>query len=136
MSPFCGATDTPVLDFWWCLLWVSKLEWAALFELCGGIHVTCSLRFPLVQHLATSWRPAWQLSHLFHIPMRHWWDSKPGAIMLPLTVWDHVDALPTELSGLGREMDSLKKSLVNHSRLIAFNFRRDNLIRWRNIFYL
>ena len=23
----CGATDTPVLDFWWCLLWVSKPEW-------------------------------------------------------------------------------------------------------------
>ena len=27
MSPFCGATDTPILDFWWCLLWVSKPEW-------------------------------------------------------------------------------------------------------------
>ena len=27
MSPFCGATDTPVLDFWWRLLWVSKSEW-------------------------------------------------------------------------------------------------------------
>ena len=24
MSPFCGATDTHVLDFWWCLPWVSK----------------------------------------------------------------------------------------------------------------
>ena len=23
----CGATDTPVLDFWWRLLWVSKPEW-------------------------------------------------------------------------------------------------------------
>ena len=27
MSPFCGATDTPILDLWWCLLWVSKPEW-------------------------------------------------------------------------------------------------------------
>ena len=27
MSPFCGATDTPVLDFWWCLPWVSKPGW-------------------------------------------------------------------------------------------------------------
>ena len=26
-SPFCGATDTPVLDFWWRLPWVSKLGW-------------------------------------------------------------------------------------------------------------
>ena len=27
MSPFCGATDTPVLDFWWYLPWVSKPGW-------------------------------------------------------------------------------------------------------------
>ena len=32
MSIF-GATGTPVLDFWWRLLWVSKPEWAALFAL-------------------------------------------------------------------------------------------------------
>ena len=29
----CGATDIPVLDFWWCLLWVSKPELSALFPL-------------------------------------------------------------------------------------------------------
>ena len=23
-SPFCGANDTPVLDFWWCLPWVES----------------------------------------------------------------------------------------------------------------
>ena len=46
---------------------------------------------PLVQHLLTSWQSAWQLSHLFHIPARHWWDSKLGAIMPLLTVWDQAD---------------------------------------------
>ena len=25
INPFSGTTDTPVLDFWWRLLWVSKL---------------------------------------------------------------------------------------------------------------
>ena len=45
ISSFCGATDTPVLDFWWHLPWVSKPEWTALFELCGGVCVTRSLRF-------------------------------------------------------------------------------------------
>ena len=25
--PFCGATDTPVLEFWWRLPWVSKTGW-------------------------------------------------------------------------------------------------------------
>ena len=44
MSPFCGATDTPVLDFSHLIL-VSKPEWAALFMLDGGVHVTHSLRF-------------------------------------------------------------------------------------------
>ena len=42
---FYGATDTPVLDFWWCLLWVSKPKWAALFTLGRGICDVCSLRF-------------------------------------------------------------------------------------------
>ena len=42
ISPFCGATDTPVLDFSWRLLWVSKPEWAALFTLGRGVRVTCS----------------------------------------------------------------------------------------------
>ena len=31
ISPFCGASDIPVLDFWWRLLWVSKPEWPTLF---------------------------------------------------------------------------------------------------------
>ena len=45
MSPFCGAIDTPILDFWWRLLSVSKPEWAALFALGGGICDIRSLRF-------------------------------------------------------------------------------------------
>ena len=41
MSVFCGETDTPVLDFWWRLLWVSKPD---------------ILRdSPLVRHLPISW---------------------------------------------------------------------------------
>ena len=28
--PFCGATYTPVLDFWWHLPWVSKPRWILL----------------------------------------------------------------------------------------------------------
>ena len=37
MSIF-GATGTSASDFWWCLLWVSKPEWAALFVLDRGVH--------------------------------------------------------------------------------------------------
>ena len=44
ISFFCGATDTPVVDFW-LHLQVSKPQWAALFALGGGVCVTCSLRF-------------------------------------------------------------------------------------------
>ena len=101
MSPFCGTTGTPVLDIWWCLLWVSKPEWAALIEIAEAYMFHVPWDSPPVQHLPTSWWPAWQPSHLFHIPTWHWWDSKPGVIMPPLTVWDQADALPTELSQLG-----------------------------------
>ena len=45
---FYRATDTPVLDFWWRLPWVSKSEWAALFALGGGarinVYVPCNSR--------------------------------------------------------------------------------------------
>ena len=99
MNPFC---DTPVLEFWWRLLWVSKPEWVlpylSLVE-AYALHIPWDL--PLMWHLPTSWWPAWQPSHLFHIPARHWWDLKLGAIMPPLTVWDQADTLPTELSRLG-----------------------------------
>ena len=34
---FYGATDTPVLDFWWCHLWFLHAEWTALFGLDRGV---------------------------------------------------------------------------------------------------
>ena len=46
ISPFCGATDTPVLGFWWQ----------------GHLHTTDSSDSPVVQHLLTSWRP-WRSRH-------------------------------------------------------------------------
>ena len=42
---FVGATDTPVLDFWWRLLWVSKPEWVLPYSHLVLLCVTCSLRF-------------------------------------------------------------------------------------------
>ena len=44
-SPFSGATDTPVLNFLWCPLRISKPECTALFMLSRGACVTHSLRF-------------------------------------------------------------------------------------------
>ena len=38
------ATGTPVLDFWWRLLWVSKPEWVLLYSHCGGKYDIHSLR--------------------------------------------------------------------------------------------
>ena len=42
-SPFCGATDNPVLDFWWCLPWISKQRWIP--HLWNFSPVCCFLRF-------------------------------------------------------------------------------------------
>ena len=41
---FFGATGTPVLDFWWHLLWVSKPEWVLPYSHCGGECNVHSLR--------------------------------------------------------------------------------------------
>ena len=38
-SPFCGATDTPILDFWWRLLWVSKPEWVLPYSSLAEMYV-------------------------------------------------------------------------------------------------
>ena len=118
---FCGATDTPVLDFWWHLLWVSKPEWVLPYLSLVEAHVL-HYTFPEI-HLwgNTCWPLGGQHGSravLFHIPVRHWWDSKPGAIMPLLTVWDQADALPTELSRFGRI-----KCLNANSKLVSnFNF--------------
>ena len=45
ISPFYVATDTPVLNSWWHLFYVSKPEWAALFTLGRGICVIYFQRF-------------------------------------------------------------------------------------------
>ena len=45
---FYGANNTPILDFLWCLLWVSKPEWAALFTIGRGIRDVCSIIFTSV----------------------------------------------------------------------------------------
>ena len=57
---FCGSTDTPVLDFRWHLLSVSKPEWATLFPLGRGTCDVHSLRFiydATPVNLLTAWWP-------------------------------------------------------------------------------
>ena len=111
---------------------------SALFELSGGIRVTLHIPWdsPLVRHLPTSWRPAWQLSCLFHIPARHWWDSKLGAIMSPLMVWDQADttdwAIPARLHVWKFFLDRspLRKEPV-YSRIIVSSVQQIHYwIKW------
>ena len=62
ISPFCGATDTSVLDFWWHLSWVSKPGWIlslARFVTCGqrnpNIHLWCDTCWPLYSQHGRTW---------------------------------------------------------------------------------
>ena len=52
---FLWATDTPVLDFWWHLLWVSKPEWEALFALTEAYVLHTPWDSTLVWNLLNSW---------------------------------------------------------------------------------
>ena len=102
MSPFSGTTP----------LGFKARVGSALFELSGGVRVMLHVPWdsPLVLHLPTSWWPAWQPSHLFHIPARHWWDSKPGAIMPPITVWDQTLYRLSYPGSAAKEVLFLRKS--------------------------
>ena len=67
MSCFCGATSTPVLDFWWHL-WVSKPERVLPYSPLAVAYVLhVSWDSHLVLHLLTSWQtvwpPSWSLPH-------------------------------------------------------------------------
>ena len=51
MSIF-GATDTPVSDFWWRLLWVSKPEWVLPYlNFAEAYLIYVTWDSPLVRHL-------------------------------------------------------------------------------------
>ena len=109
-----GPLILPVLDFWWCLLWISK---PALFTFGRSIHVTHSPMFTsgvtptnlLAASMAT------------HVPAsRNWWASKPG------TIFRQLFRLGLILNGLflvvffspttchiGEQNHPLKKTLTN-----------------------
>ena len=70
---FFGATGTPVLDFWWRFLWVSKPEWVLPYSL---FFAEANVMYipqdsPLVLHLPTSWQPACSRS-LPHMHVQRW----------------------------------------------------------------
>ena len=82
---FCEATETPVLDFWWHLLWVSRPEWAALFILGRGIYDVIIQYVPwdstLMWHLLTSWKAS--LSHLD--------TCKQALVVLKTRIWSQCE---------------------------------------------
>ena len=56
---FFGATGTPVLDFWWRLLWVLKPESVLPYSIFEEVNVMYIPQDPpLVLHVLTSWQPA------------------------------------------------------------------------------
>ena len=121
ISLSCGVTDTPVLNFWWCLFWVSKPEWIALFAFGRGVYYM----FPEIHLWCKTCRPlgyqygSWVI--LFLIPVsRHWWGLKPGPIVPLFTVWDQADALPTELCRLGYDGESSisQVCLISEARFV------------------
>ena len=64
----CWATDTPVLDFWWCLLWVSKPEWVLPYShLAEAYVIYVPWDSPLVRHLLLVYTASIAVSRLPHM---------------------------------------------------------------------
>ena len=62
---FCGATDTPVFDFWWHLPWVSK--GGSVGCMFCHLYAMDSSDSPLVQHLLSSWWHHGSQALLIHV---------------------------------------------------------------------
>ena len=119
ISPFHGATYAPVLNFWWCLLWVLKPELAAIYMLGGGICVIHSLRFTSTvtpPNLLVTSTAAEPFSSTCIPVSRHWWGLTPGPIMPPLNLWDQAGALLTHLCWLSYFDEFLRFACNHHIR--------------------
>ena len=93
---FLKLVFVPVLDFWWCLIWFSKPEWAALFMLGGGV-----LHIPEITLWCNTWQPLGghhgNQAVRFHIPVsRYWWGSQLESIV----AWHDRCSIQTELGWL------------------------------------
>ena len=99
---FCGATDTPVFDFWWHNLGFQNQKWWALFALCRAVHVTHSLRFTsgmTPADLLTASMAAMLFSSMYlQAGISGAWNE---GLSCHHSVWDQADTLLTELCQLG-----------------------------------
>ena len=71
---------------WWCLLWRQRHTCYTFHEITSGVTFADLLVASMAAKLFSSIHAS-----------KHWWCSKPGSTVPPLTVWD---ALPTELCWL------------------------------------
>ena len=100
---FFGAAGTPVLDFWWRLLWGSKPEWVLPYSLFAEANVMyIPWDPPLVLHLPTSWWPVCSQS-CPHILLQRWGCQDSNSCSQNIC---EPDALPTELNR-GRHSKSI-----------------------------
>ena len=93
-----------VLDFWWCLLWVSKPYWAALFTLgtFSKIHLWCN----------SCWLLCGMVAEPFSSASRHRWHLKLGFNVKPMPLWNQAATLPSELSRLSWGIESFYLSIT------------------------
>ena len=90
---FFGATGTPVLDFWWCLLWFQSQSGFCLIRIAEANVMYVPQDPPLVL-LPTSWRPARSRSCPCILLQR--WGCRDSNSCSQNT--REPDALPTELN--------------------------------------
>ena len=67
MSPFCGTTDTPILDFWWHFLWASKPQWVLTYLSLAEVYVLCYM-FPEIHLWCGTSQPLGILCTMYHVP--------------------------------------------------------------------
>ena len=82
---FCGATDTPGLDFWWCLLGFQSQSGFCLIHTWWRCMSTHSLRFTSIATPPDLLAASMAVEPISSTYLRmHWWESNGGR---PLTPW-------------------------------------------------
>ena len=130
---FCGATDTPVLDFWWHLPWFQSQGGLACMLSCLHailqIHLWCDTCRPLDGQHGTWATLTHVLAVLRHIH-KHWWHRGrsrglgQGSNQWP-TVPQH-SALKKKLIRIGNNVNfSQQKFLIFRQKKTASKYVKD-----------
>ena len=127
ISPFCGATDTLSLDFWWCLLWVSKLGWIPHLYVMSPLSSFTSGVTPADLFMASMAAETYWSTYMY----KHWRDLNLGS-----SAWTVCDRKFLFVDNFRRWQSHSKMQYLSNVTVIAMLQRRAELCEQARSYFL